>query len=82
MQRILCVIRAMELGYDVITEKPLGTDEEQLQSILEAEKRLGKKVTVAFNARHLEGAKKIKQLALDNTLGDITSVHYHKYAGA
>jgi predicted dehydrogenase len=69
----------MELGYGVITEKPLGTDEEQLQSIVNAEKRLGKKVTVAFNARHVEGAKRIKQFALDKTLGDIISVHYHKY---
>jgi predicted dehydrogenase len=75
------VVRAMELGYDVITEKPLGTDEEQLQSILDAEKRLARKVTVAFNARHVEGAKKIKQFALDKTLGDIISVHYNKYLG-
>ena len=61
------IIRAMELGYDVITEKPLGTDEEQCQSILDAEKRLGRKVTMGFNARHLVWAKKIKQLALDKT---------------
>ncbi len=73
------IIRAMELGYDVITEKPLGTDEEQCQSILDAEKRLGRKVTMGFNARHLVWAKKIKQLALDKTLGDVISVHYHKY---
>ena len=56
------IIRAMELGYDVITEKPLGTDEEQCQSILDAEKRLGRKVTVAFNARHLEGRRKSNNL--------------------
>ena len=73
------IIRAMELGYDVITEKPLGTNEEQCQSILDAEKRLGKKVTVTFNARHIEGAKRIKQFALDKTLGDIISVNFHKY---
>lgn len=75
------VIRAMELGYDVITEKPLGTDEQQCQSIVEAERRLGKKVTVAFNARHFPGAIKVKQFAMDKTLGDVISVHYHKYLG-
>ena len=75
------IIRTMELGYAVITEKPLGTDEEQCQSILDAEKRLGNKVTVAFNARHFNGAMKIKQLAMDKTLGDVISVHYHKYVG-
>src|SRR3954463_14873078 len=44
------IVRALELGYDVMTEKPLCTDEEQCQSILEAQKKSGKKVTVTFNA--------------------------------
>ena len=46
------IIRAMQLGVDVITEKPLCTDEQQCQAILDAEKKYGRKLTVAFNARH------------------------------
>ena len=73
------VVRAMELGCDVMTEKPLCTDEEQCAAILEAQKRLGKKVTVTFNARHDPEAKKIKQLLMEKAIGDIISVDFHEY---
>jgi predicted dehydrogenase len=43
------IIRAMELGCDVITEKPMTTDEKKCQAILDAEKKYGKKITVTFN---------------------------------
>jgi predicted dehydrogenase len=46
------IIRAMELGVDVLTEKPLTTDEVKAQAILDAEKRTGRKVIVGFNYRY------------------------------
>jgi predicted dehydrogenase len=52
------IIRALELGCDVLSEKPLCTDEEQCQAILDAQKKSGKKVTVTFNARQ----KRIRHL--------------------
>lgn len=73
------IIRAMELGCDVITEKPLCTDEEQCQAILDAERKYGRKLTVAFNARHYPEAKKIKQLLLEKAIGDVISVDYQEY---
>ena len=33
------IIRGMELGADIITEKPMTTDEKKIQAILDAEKR-------------------------------------------
>jgi len=73
------IVRALELGCKVITEKPLGTDEEQCLAILEAEKRLDKKIVVAFNARHFREVKKIKELLLESAIGDVISVNYHEY---
>jgi predicted dehydrogenase len=73
------IIRALELGCNVITEKPLCTDEQQCQAILEAEKRTGKKITVAFNARHSAEAKKVKQLLLEKSIGNLISVDFHEY---
>ena len=73
------IIRAMELGCDVITEKPLCTDEEQCQAILDAERKYGRKLTVAFNARHYPEAKKMKQLLLEKAIGDVISVDYQEY---
>ena len=71
--------RAMDLGVDVICEKPLCTDERQCQAVLDAQKRTGRKVTVAFNARHAADAKKVKQLLMEKAVGDVVSVDFHEY---
>ncbi|MBM3739459.1 MAG: Gfo/Idh/MocA family oxidoreductase [Acidobacteria bacterium] len=73
------IIRAMELGKDVLTEKPLCTDETQAQAILDAEKKYGRKLIVAFNARHYAKAKKIKQLMQEKAIGDVISIDYQEY---
>jgi predicted dehydrogenase len=73
------IVRGLELGVDVMTEKPLCTDEEQCSAILDAQKTSGKKVTVTFNARHDPEAKKIKQLLQEKALGDVISVDFHEY---
>jgi predicted dehydrogenase len=73
------IIRAMELGCDVISEKPLCTDEEQCQAILDAQKKTGKKITVTFNARHGLKDKKIKELLMQKAIGDLISVDFHEY---
>lgn len=71
--------RAMELGVDVISEKPLCTDEAQCQAILDTQKRTGRKVTVTFNARHAADAMKLKQLMMEKAVGDVLSVDFHEY---
>ena len=73
------IIRAMELGCDVMSEKPLCTDEQQCQAILDAQKKTGKKITVTFNARHGLKDKKLKALLLEKAIGDVVSVDFHEY---
>jgi predicted dehydrogenase len=73
------IIRALELGCDVMSEKPLCTDEQQCQAILDAQKKAGKKVTVTFNARHDPEAKKVKELLMERAVGDVISVDFHEY---
>jgi predicted dehydrogenase len=73
------IIRALEMGVDVITEKPMTTDEIKCQAILDAEKRTGKKVIVAFNYRHGPHPTKIKELLSNNRIGKITSVDFNWY---
>jgi len=63
----------------VMTEKPLCTDEEQCLSILDAQRKSGKKVTVTFNARHDPEAKKVKELLMEKAVGDVISVDFHEY---
>lgn len=71
--------RAMELGVDVLCEKPFCTDEAQCRAIFETQKRTGRKVTVTFNARHATESKKLKQLLMENVIGDVLSVDFHEY---
>ena len=61
------IIRAMELGCDVMSEKPLCTDEQQCQAILDAQKKTGRNLTVTFNARHGLKDKKVKELMLQKS---------------
>ncbi len=73
------IVRALELGCDAISEKPMCTNEEQCQAILDAAKRTGRKVTVTFNARHGREDKRVKQLLMEKAVGDVVSVDFHEY---
>ncbi|MGG9972619.1 Gfo/Idh/MocA family protein [Ferruginibacter sp. SUN002] len=73
------IIRGMELGADIITEKPMTTDEKKCQRIIDAEKRTGKKVTVAFNYRYSPQRAKLYEMLNSGIIGKITSVDFHWY---
>lgn len=71
------IIRGMELGCDIITEKPLTIDEMKAQAILEAERKFGRKVIVTFNYRYPPYRAKIKELLMAGLVGAVTSVDFH-----
>ena len=71
------IIKGMEYGADIITEKPITTTETKLQAILDAEKRTGKKIRVTFNYRYSPHRQKIYELLRAGAIGDITSVDFH-----
>lgn len=73
------IIKGLEAGADVITEKPMTTDENKCQSILDAEKRTGKKVHVTFNYRYSPHRQKIYELLNSDAIGKVTSVDFHWY---
>ncbi|MFD1953576.1 Gfo/Idh/MocA family protein [Paenibacillus thailandensis] len=70
------IIRAMELGCDVITEKPMTVDEKKCQEILDAVERTGRNVRVTFNYRYAPHHTKARELIADGTIGKVTSVHF------
>ena len=73
------IIKGLEMGAHIITEKPMTTDETKCQAILDAEKRTGGKVTVTFNYRYAPHRLKIYQLLREGVIGRITSVDFHWY---
>ena len=69
-------VRAMELGCDVISEKPLTTDEVKFNSIYECMLRTGKNVTVTFNMRFHPLYSFVKDLMMKNVIGRPLNVHF------
>jgi len=73
------IIKGLEYGCDVLTEKPLTIDEDKCQAILDAERKSNKNLIVGFNYRWGPYMTKIKELLHNNSIGDITSVDFHWY---
>ena len=73
------IIKGLEMGCDVLSEKPLTTDEKKCQAIIDAEKKSNKKLIVGFNYRWSPYNTKVKELLRDNAIGKLTSVDFHWY---
>ena len=71
------IIRAMELGCDVITEKPMTIDSKKCQQIIDTQKKTGKTCTVTFNYRYSPPRTQIKDLLMRGEIGEILSVDFH-----
>jgi predicted dehydrogenase len=70
------IIAALEAGCDVITEKPMTTDPEKCQAILDAVERTGKEVRVTFNYRYAPHNSALRELIAEGAIGKVTSVHF------
>ncbi len=73
------IIKGLEMGCDVLSEKPLTIDEDKCQQIVDAEKKSDRKLIVGFNYRWSPYNTKIKRLIEEGTIGKITSVDFHWY---
>ncbi|KHL97483.1 dehydrogenase [Paenibacillus sp. IHB B 3415] len=70
------IIRALELGCDVITEKPMTVDVEKCKEIYEAVERTGRKVRVTFNYRYAPHHTKARELIASGVIGEVHSIHF------
>ncbi len=71
------IVRAMELGCDVMTEKPMTTDEKKCREILDAQRKTGRRLTVNFNYRYSPPRTQVKDLLMSGVIGDVLSVDFH-----
>lgn len=70
------IVKALDFGCDVVSEKPITTDEVKMKAIYEAEKRSGKRVQVTFNCRFMPLYMRVKELLNDGIIGTPLSAHY------
>jgi len=73
------IVKALDRGIDVLTEKPMVTDEKQCQAVLDAEKRNKRSIVVTFNYRFAPKHQKIKEVLLSGAIGRVLSVDFHWY---
>jgi len=73
------IIKGLDMGCDVLTEKPLTIDETKAQEIIDAERRSHKNLIVGFNYRWSPYVTKVKELLMKEEIGELRSVDFHWY---
>lgn len=71
------ICRAMELGCDVMTEKPMTIDADRCRRILRTRARTGREVRVCFNYRYAPARSRVKELLQAGAIGEVLSVDFH-----
>ncbi|MGW0842885.1 Gfo/Idh/MocA family protein [Streptomyces sp. NPDC002787] len=70
------IVRALEAGCDVVTEKPMTTDAERARRILRTQRRTGREVRVSFNYRYNPVHSAVRELIAAGEIGEVGSVHF------
>ena len=70
------IIKAMEMGCDVISEKPMTMDAKKCQEIIDCIERTGRNLRVTFNYRYAPHNTKLRELIMNDTIGKVTQVHF------
>jgi predicted dehydrogenase len=70
------IVEALEAGCDVVTEKPMTTDADRARRILDARRRTGREVRVAFNYRYNPVHCAVREAIAAGEIGEVGSVHF------
>lgn len=70
------IIRSMEYGADVISEKPLTIDGEKCSAIFETAKRTGRSVRTTFNLRWAPGIARVRELIAEEAIGRVKHIDF------
>ncbi len=74
-------MKALEVGYDLLLEKPVAVTEEQCINIYKQAKRFGRKVMVCHVLRYTAFYEKVKALIDAGEVGDIISIVHEECVG-
>jgi len=73
------VVKGLGQGLDVITEKPMVTDEQKCQRVIDAARKSKGKLIVGLNYRYGIIFTRLKELLAEPQVGRLTSVDFHWY---
>ncbi|MGD9604519.1 MAG: Gfo/Idh/MocA family protein [Bacilli bacterium] len=72
---------SLELGYDLLLEKPIATTKEHCQAILNKANELKRKVAVCHVLRYTPFYQKLKSLINEGVIGDIVTLSQTEHIG-
>ncbi|MBO7186926.1 MAG: Gfo/Idh/MocA family oxidoreductase [Clostridia bacterium] len=67
-------IKGLELGYDILTEKPISNKEEECRQLLDAQRKAGRKVFVCHVLRYAPAFVKMKELIDCKLIGETVMI--------
>ncbi|ULC59022.1 Gfo/Idh/MocA family oxidoreductase [Flaviramulus sp. BrNp1-15] len=73
------IIKGLEKGIDVVTEKPMTTDEVKCQNIIDAQRKSKGKLIMAFNYRYGKVFTKLKEIIESKEIGELVSIDLNWY---
>ena len=74
-------MKAIEAGYDILLEKPVGITPEECRSISDAATRKGVKVQVCYVLRFHPLYRKVREIISSGALGKVISIDYTNFVG-
>jgi len=75
-------LAAMEKGYDILLEKPISPEPEEVLRLQESARRLGRRVMVCHVLRYTPFYEKVKELVAGGRIGDVAAIHATEGVGA
>ena len=73
------IVKGLDKGIDVVSEKPMTTDEIKCQRIIDAQQKSKGKLINAFNYRYGKLFTKLKEILLSNEIGELVSIDLNWY---
>lgn len=70
------ITQAMNMGCDVITEKPMTIDAEKTKLIFDTIEKTGKNLTVTFNYRYAPAYTTLRQVIMEGNIGQPLAVDF------
>lgn len=74
-------MRAMELGYDVLLEKPMSNTEEECRAIVQMANRTGRTLVVCHVLRYTPFYTTLKRLIDEGKIGEVTTINQIENVG-
>lgn len=65
------IIRGLELGLEVFSEKPMCINAQQVEEILAAEKKYNNRIGVCFNMRYYDSVVMVKRMLDSGIIGEV-----------